>query len=234
MINREEAAGGEFYEKIEAPKFVDFTLPDQYRPDDGYWFCLRVAVTVSYSVIAKYCILFHLFHMIDLKTSTIAAYQEAFERLLHQVDGLLEAFLTGCFIAGVREDIRLDVKIKHPYTLAETIEVARVIEERNQFQRKPVANWPLASGTTRVNNNPNAGLLGLPPNIWSTPTTAPPLVRQLSSQEAREGREKGLCYYCDEKFMTGHRCERPQLFIIEETNDPILEVETDESSENDR
>ncbi|KAK6945904.1 hypothetical protein RJ641_013448 [Dillenia turbinata] len=33
----------EFYEKIEAPKFVDFTLPgDPYHPDDRYWFCLRV------------------------------------------------------------------------------------------------------------------------------------------------------------------------------------------------
>ncbi|XP_073065739.1 uncharacterized protein [Primulina eburnea] len=45
--NRETAdeAGGEgeeFYEKLEAPKFVDFTVPDHFHPDDGYWFCLRV------------------------------------------------------------------------------------------------------------------------------------------------------------------------------------------------
>jgi hypothetical protein len=31
---------------------------------------------------------------------------------------------------------------------------------------------------------------------------------------AREQREKGLCYYCDEKFVPGHRCQRPQLFMI--------------------
>ncbi|KAM3219861.1 hypothetical protein P3L10_024392 [Capsicum annuum] len=31
-----------FYEGIEAPKFVDFSTPDHYRPDDRYWFCLRV------------------------------------------------------------------------------------------------------------------------------------------------------------------------------------------------
>ncbi|KAI7990640.1 hypothetical protein LOK49_LG12G00607 [Camellia lanceoleosa] len=43
--NEEEEVGGddaEFYEKIEAPKFVDFTRPDRPRPDDRYWFCLRV------------------------------------------------------------------------------------------------------------------------------------------------------------------------------------------------
>ncbi|KAL7227488.1 hypothetical protein ACSBR1_022361 [Camellia fascicularis] len=43
--NEEEEVDGddeEFYEKIEAPKFVDFTRPDRPRPDDRYWFCLRV------------------------------------------------------------------------------------------------------------------------------------------------------------------------------------------------
>ncbi|XP_042478703.1 uncharacterized protein LOC122059738 isoform X2 [Macadamia integrifolia] len=32
----------EFYEKIEAPKYVDFTVPDLPLPDDRSWFCLRV------------------------------------------------------------------------------------------------------------------------------------------------------------------------------------------------
>ncbi|KAJ9538045.1 hypothetical protein OSB04_030778 [Centaurea solstitialis] len=32
----------EFYEKIEAPKFVDFTKPITFRTDDRYWFCSRV------------------------------------------------------------------------------------------------------------------------------------------------------------------------------------------------
>nr|XP_043626742.1 uncharacterized protein LOC122598205 [Erigeron canadensis] len=32
----------EFYEKIEAPKFVDFTKPYTFRTDDRYWFCSRV------------------------------------------------------------------------------------------------------------------------------------------------------------------------------------------------
>jgi hypothetical protein len=63
------------------------------------------------------------------QTTTIAAYQEEFEKLSYQVDGLLETFLIGCFITGLRDDIRLDVKIKHPTTLSETIGVVRLIEE---------------------------------------------------------------------------------------------------------
>ena len=41
----EECRGGdEFYDKIEAPKFVDLTTVEHYRPehDDRFWFCLRV------------------------------------------------------------------------------------------------------------------------------------------------------------------------------------------------
>ncbi|KAJ1396577.1 hypothetical protein SESBI_32501 [Sesbania bispinosa] len=39
----EEEIDDDFYEKIEAPKFVDLTAPDKRRPDDDrHWFCLRV------------------------------------------------------------------------------------------------------------------------------------------------------------------------------------------------
>ncbi|XP_021903810.1 cylicin-2 isoform X2 [Carica papaya] len=43
-INDEEEFGDEFYEKLEAPKFVDLTAPDRDRRehDDRYWFCSRV------------------------------------------------------------------------------------------------------------------------------------------------------------------------------------------------
>ncbi|KAA8550293.1 hypothetical protein F0562_001977 [Nyssa sinensis] len=65
------------------------------------------------------------------------------------------------------------------------------------------------------------GILGPPPtqrpgNISNPPTT--PFCR-ITSQEARERREKGLCYYCDEKYSMGHRCERPQLFMVEDSPD---------------
>lgn len=66
----------------------------------------------------------------------MSAYQEAFERLSHQVDGLLESFLIGCFIAELQDDIRLDVKIEQTNNLADTIGVTRLIKERNQLQTK--------------------------------------------------------------------------------------------------
>ncbi|KAJ7015042.1 hypothetical protein NC653_004358 [Populus alba x Populus x berolinensis] len=113
------------------------------------------------------------------QTTTIAAYQEEFEKLSHQVDGLPETFLIGCFIAGLRDDIRLDVKIKHPTILFDTIGVVRLIEERNQLQK-------------RVTH---------PYQIQPTATTA-----KTSMSNTVE-------------FIPGHRCQRPQLFMICDTND---------------
>ncbi|KAL5834386.1 hypothetical protein ACOSQ4_013883 [Xanthoceras sorbifolium] len=72
------------------------------------------------------------------QTSTVNAYQEAFEKLSYKVDGLSKNFLVGSFIAGLKDDVRLDVRVKQPKTLSDTISVAHLIEERNQLQRKAV------------------------------------------------------------------------------------------------
>jgi hypothetical protein len=96
----------------------------------------------------------------------VATYQKAFERLSHQVDGLPENFLIGRFIAGLQDEIRLDVKIKQPHTLADTIGVARLIEERNQLHKiapLPIRSVPtsvLSLAIVKASPNPTARVLG--------------------------------------------------------------------------
>ncbi|KAL5758694.1 hypothetical protein ACOSP7_021305 [Xanthoceras sorbifolium] len=58
------------------------------------------------------------------QTSTVVAYQEAFKKLSHRVDGLSEEFLVGCFVASLKDEICLDIKVKNPSTLFEAIGVA--------------------------------------------------------------------------------------------------------------
>ncbi|KAF5189427.1 neurofilament heavy protein [Thalictrum thalictroides] len=41
-FDNEDESADEIYEKIEAPKYVDLTRPDQFLPDDPSWFCLRI------------------------------------------------------------------------------------------------------------------------------------------------------------------------------------------------
>lgn len=75
-------------------------------------------------------------------------------------------FLIGCYIAGLRDDVHLDVKIKQPQTLAEAIGVAHLVEERNSVHQKftPTFRLPVALGTNRAITAPTAVILGPPPH----------------------------------------------------------------------
>lgn len=53
--------------------------------------------------------------------------------------------------------------------------------------------------------------------------------RRITNQKAREQCEKGLCYYCDEKFLPSHCCQSPQLFMIKDSpQHDYLDVTEDE------
>ncbi|KAF3446009.1 hypothetical protein FNV43_RR11187 [Rhamnella rubrinervis] len=142
------------------------------------------------------------------QTTTVAAYQEAFERLSNRVDNLPEGFLISSFIACLKEEVRLDEKIKHPNTLPEAIEVACLIEERNQIQQKTTSPFRKSTTPPKGDNDPTVRILEPPPTSRPNNGSANSLIdfRGISNQEAWERREKGFCYYCDDKFVLDHRC----------------------------
>lgn len=65
------------------------------------------------------------------QTTKMDAYQKVFEKLSHEVDDLPENFLIGCFIVGLQDEVRLEVKIQHPTTFSDTIRIARLVEGKN-------------------------------------------------------------------------------------------------------
>ncbi|GKC33354.1 transposon ty3-G gag-pol polyprotein [Tanacetum coccineum] len=147
------------------------------------------------------------------QVTTVAAYQESFERLSNRVDGLPESFLVGCFIGGLKEEIRLEVKLKNPRQLVDAIGVARVVEEKLNLQRRVVSGTRSPGFNTTPISSSSPGLLG-PAPAQPLALPAPTPIRRLSNTEARARREKGLCYYCDERYTPGHKCSKPQLFMI--------------------
>ena len=170
------------------------------------------------------------------QTTSVTAYQESFEKLSHKVDHLPEKFLVGNFISGLKDEIRLDVRVKQPKNLSEAISVSHLIEERNQLQSKQVTPFqtiPAFTTQSRPQPNSTVGVLGPPPQqAYQGAGNLQGPVRRITGQEARERREKGLCFYCDERFVPGHRCSRPQLFMIENvqidsgTEDVDMELES--------
>lgn len=69
------------------------------------------------------------------QTTTVDVYQKSFEKLSHRVDSLLKTFLIGCFVARLKDEIQLDVKMKQAQSLAKVIGVLQLVEERNSLQQ---------------------------------------------------------------------------------------------------
>ena len=91
------------------------------------------------------------------------------------MDNLPESYFVGSFIAGLKDDVWLDVRVKQPRTLSAAINVARLIEERNNLQRRPSFHTRHASTTSpsRLQLNTTAGILGPSPPQKTTPMATP-------------------------------------------------------------
>lgn len=48
--------------------------------------------------------------------------------------------------------------------------------------------------------------------------------RRLSDSEMQSQRDKGLCYFCDEKYSGGHRCKRKELNLFIHPNEEEGEI----------
>ncbi|KAH7521526.1 hypothetical protein FEM48_Zijuj07G0042900 [Ziziphus jujuba var. spinosa] len=117
----------------------------------------------------------------------------ALQWLSQQIEHLPESFLVGCFIGGLKDEIRLDVKVKQPRNLFDAIGVARLIEERNQLQRRNLAP-PRQSSVSQGSQNTSqttAGLLGPSPTLKASPSGSSS-IHIISAQEAKDRHDKGL------------------------------------------
>ncbi|GJY42112.1 transposon ty3-G gag-pol polyprotein [Tanacetum coccineum] len=114
-------------------------------------------------------------------TTTVAQYQESFEKLSHQVDGLPEEFLMACYIGGLKDEVRLEVKMKKPRSLIDAIGLSRMTEEKLGLARKqsqPV-RFSTTSSVGRLTPTDSAGILG--PGPTTTLALPSPHTRKISN-----------------------------------------------------
>ncbi|KAL5753598.1 hypothetical protein ACOSP7_021818 [Xanthoceras sorbifolium] len=102
---------------------------------------------------------------------------------LHQLTRKsLKSSLTGWM--SLKDDIRLDVKIKQPCFLTDAIGIARPVEELNELQKKGVTNFKgsIFGAPPKSSSNSLAGILGPAPR--QKPSLGPNAFRKITSQEA--------------------------------------------------
>ncbi|XP_057452390.1 uncharacterized protein LOC130744215 [Lotus japonicus] len=164
------------------------------------------------------------------QTTTVTDYQTRFEKLCNQVVGLSPEMLLNCFISGLREDIKNDLKPLRPYSVSDAIGLAKMLEEK-VASAKPLSSRFSRPATGHNTFTPGARLQSQPlPGATSTVKANPPLlsspslpIKRLTGAQMQERRALGLCYNCDEKFVVGHRCQ-PRLFLLmcDDTEDDDL------------
>jgi len=170
-------------------------------------------------------------------------YQYQFEVLSNKIPGLTEGFKVSSFISGLKEEVRIMVTVLKPSNLPAAFGLARLQEEevwrRNRSTRappwvptqspnsKPPYPKPAIRLTLSKSSNPifptisRSTGFNLPYPNWPTsyPNTMAKRsnlpIRQISPNQMQERREKGLCYYCDDKYHIGHKCSRPRVYLLE-------------------
>ena len=131
----------------------------------------------------------------------------------YKVDDLPEKCFVGCFIAGLKDDIRLDVQVKQPKALSKMISVAHLIEEWNQFQPKPgnQIRPAVPSYQSRPQQSTTMGLLRPSPSQWSPQATG--ILNGHDSRDTRLGRDMKRDYFsimmkstCRDIIVRERRC----------------------------
>ncbi|KAL1356594.1 hypothetical protein AAHE18_05G195900 [Arachis hypogaea] len=170
--------------------------------------------------------------------STVAEYQSQFEDLSNQVTGLTEDWLVSLFTAGLNDALKCELMLAKPKTYVEAVALAKLHEQKhsaNALNLRPHSHR--TTGGTLTTLSPIRPPLLRPPSSSASlkspaPEKGPPGSqsgsntphRRLTAAEIKQRREKGLCYYCDEKYSVGHKCKSSFLLLVGgEEMDEILQ-----------
>uniref|UniRef100_A0ACD5Y7Q3 Uncharacterized protein n=1 Tax=Avena sativa TaxID=4498 RepID=A0ACD5Y7Q3_AVESA len=153
--------------------------------------------------------------LLQLKqTGTVAEYKLAFEECMYHLISLDETlgnrwFVTQ-FVFGLREDIRLPVRLQGPASIARAASLARIQEEETEHHHP-------RSRPHAPTKHPTV------PQLPATTTTRPDWPRKQGNYDFNRERQfrdfrraNGLCFKCGDKYSKDHQCKRSgQLPMIE-------------------
>ena len=142
-------------------------------------------------------------------------YQTKFEKLTNHTEGLPDAFYLSCFISGLKDAIRFEVKMFFPNIMMKYLELAKLSKDNIRAQQR--------SKSTLVPFRPM-----VPQRTQTLPAPRTTPIKHLSEVEMWEHRGKGICYNCDKKFTRGHRCVEQKLYLLDVDSPPAPKISDDD------
>ncbi|KAF5465151.1 hypothetical protein F2P56_015182 [Juglans regia] len=153
------------------------------------------------------------------QVGTVEEYKAHFEALSNRLRGLSNQYKLSCFLSGLKDEIRLIVRMFNPNNLIFAYGLAKIQEENISLHKKYTPrnfnHHHIEPASLKFQpTQPN------PTNQKNYGTSVVP-VQKISPAEMKDRRTKGLCYHCDSKWHPSHRCQTPKLYLIEEVLDDV-------------
>jgi hypothetical protein len=161
------------------------------------------------------------------QTHNIAAYKSQFESTSNRVRDLSDMHKLSCFMSGMKDEIRLAVKMQGPRNLGEAYALAKIQEEYLATVKRSTRPTYEPSRGSWVQSQAQQGAAQVENKSGDSKqfSARPSMqVQRLTPMQMSERRKKGLCYNCDERWSSDHRCKDRKLYLIEEVEDEEAEL----------
>ena len=140
------------------------------------------------------------------QTTTVVSYKGNFEILSNRIKELSESHKLSCFLSGLKDEIRLPVRMLVPKSLNDVFGLAKIQEEYLMSSKKTFKP---------ISDISKPSILGLPKLEGRTDLKVKLPLHKLTNVQMEERIKQGLCYNCDEKWHLGHKCKGAKLFLPE-------------------
>ncbi|XP_047257482.1 uncharacterized protein LOC107849355 [Capsicum annuum] len=176
------------------------------------------------------------------QTGSVQKYQAKFDRLLTSVNLSMENQIS-CYLGGLTPELNKAVRLKSLKPLMQAYKLTRLQDDVFKAQAK---YWGLRSGGRVQGPLLPTPLFAKPPVLnfaVKKSSDVQPIRyprfngnntgRRLTSAEMDEKRAKGLCFFCDEKYVMEHKCAtKKQIYLIDAVEDDQLQkFECDEAGQ---
>ncbi|CAL9221332.1 unnamed protein product [Arabidopsis halleri] len=167
------------------------------------------------------------------ETNGIKEYHEKFEEIRLRLR-LPEDYLVRAYLAGLRTDTQMHIRMFQPTTISKCWMLGRLYEQAHQQKGPGVTSHVNQSSRWSGNSGfQTKGVLGSKPDlvtkqdVASKPREIGTQPRKfLSTEELNRRRSQGLCYFCDEKYSPEHYLthKKKQLYMMD-----VEECESEET-----
>ena len=143
---------------------------------------------------------------------TVGEYRSQFTRLCCRVTGFSPEALLACFVGGLKDPIRIDVRAMRPRTLMEAYEYARFYEERDNAHRGKLTPVSFTSRNNQASSSQQTYRVNRTSNTEATSVNKG---SRLHLADYNERRKNNQFFFCDEQYKPGHNCKKAQVMMIE-------------------